>query len=61
MTGVRPTRLGWRATPAGIWALGFGQLFMDVSSELIHSVLPLLMITTLGASHGHGGRGRRGR
>ncbi len=41
---------GWRALPVGIWALGFGSLLMDVSSELIHSLLPVLMVTTLGAS-----------
>ncbi len=40
----------WRALPAGIWALGFGSLFMDISSELIHSLLPAFMVTTLGAS-----------
>lgn len=40
----------WRALPVGIWALGFGSLFMDVSSEMIHSLLPLFMVTTLGAS-----------
>ncbi|MEO8197374.1 MAG: MFS transporter [Thermoanaerobaculia bacterium] len=43
-------RTGWRGLPAGIWALGFGSLFMDMSSELIHSLLPVLMVTTLGAS-----------
>jgi MFS family permease len=36
--------------PAGIWALGFGSLFMDASSELIHSLLPIFLVTTLGAS-----------
>ena len=36
--------------PPGIWALGFVSLFMDVSSELIHSLLPLFMATVLGAS-----------
>jgi MFS family permease len=46
--GNRPA--AWRALPAGIWALGFGSLFMDVSSELIHSLLPIFMVTTLGAS-----------
>lgn len=40
----------WRAMPAGIWVLGFGSLFMDLSSELIHSLLPVFMVTTLGAS-----------
>jgi len=36
--------------PVGIWALGFGSLFMDTSSELIHSLLPVFMVTALGAS-----------
>ena len=40
----------WRALPAGVWALGFGSLFMDMSSELIHSLLPVFMVSTLGAS-----------
>lgn len=39
-----------RALPAGIWAMGFGSLFMDMSSELIHSLLPVFMVTTLGAT-----------
>ncbi len=36
--------------PAGIWALGFVSLLMDISSELIHSLLPVLLVTGLGAS-----------
>jgi MFS family permease len=40
----------WRALPAGIWALGFGSLFMDTSSEMIHSLLPMFMVSVLGAS-----------
>ena len=30
--------------------LGFVSLFMDISSELIHSLLPVFMVTSLGAS-----------
>ncbi len=44
------TPAAWRALPTGIWALGFGSLFMDISSELIHSLLPIFMVTVLGAS-----------
>ncbi|MBU1138964.1 MAG: MFS transporter [Proteobacteria bacterium] len=44
------THAAWRALPSGIWALGFVSLFMDISSELIHSLLPVFMVTTLGAS-----------
>ncbi len=36
--------------PAGIWVLGFVSLLMDVSSEMIHALLPMFMVTTLGAS-----------
>ncbi|MGH6626957.1 MAG: MFS transporter [Burkholderiaceae bacterium] len=36
--------------PAAIWALGFVSLLMDVSSELIHSLLPVFMVTVLGTS-----------
>ena len=36
--------------PAGIWVLGFVSLLMDVSSEIIHSLLPVFMMTVLGAS-----------
>ena len=36
--------------PSAIWALGFVSLLMDVSSELIHSLLPVFLVTTLGAS-----------
>jgi MFS family permease len=39
-----------RALPTSIWALGFGSLFMDISSELIHSLLPIFMVAGLGAS-----------
>jgi MFS family permease len=39
-----------RALPTGIWALGIGSLFMDISSEMIHSLLPIFMTTVLGAS-----------
>jgi MFS family permease len=39
-----------RAIPVGIWALGFVSLFMDASSELIHSLLPVFLVSVLGAS-----------
>jgi MFS family permease len=42
--------VAWRALPKGIWALGFGSMFMDTSSELIHSLLPVFVVSTLGAS-----------
>jgi MFS family permease len=39
-----------RAIPGGIWALGLVSLFMDTSSELIHSLLPVFLVSVLGAS-----------
>jgi MFS family permease len=43
--GISPRRL-----PAAIWALGFVSLLMDISSEMIHSLLPVFMVTVLGTS-----------
>ena len=39
-----------RQIPPGIWALGFVSMLMDISSEMIHSLLPVFMVTTLGIS-----------
>ena len=39
-----------RQIPSAIWVLGFVSLLMDVSSEMIHSLLPMFMVTALGAS-----------
>ena len=36
--------------PSGIWVLGFVSLLMDISSEMIHALLPLFMVGTLGMS-----------
>ena len=36
--------------PRGVWILGFVSLLMDVSSEMIHSLLPLYLTVGLGAS-----------
>ena len=36
--------------PRTVWALGLVSLLMDMSSEMIHSVLPIFLVTTLGAS-----------
>ena len=36
--------------PTGIWVLGFVSMLMDISSEMVHSLLPLFMVTMLGAS-----------
>src|SRR3984893_18418647 len=36
--------------PTGVWALGFVSLLMDLSSEMIHALLPVYLITVLGTS-----------
>jgi MFS family permease len=36
--------------PRGVWVLGFVSLLMDISSEMIHSLLPLYLTVGLGAS-----------
>jgi MFS family permease len=36
--------------PRAVWALGLTSLFMDTSSELIHGLLPVFLVVTLGAS-----------
>lgn len=43
-------RSNWKRIPAGVWALGWVSLFMDFGSELVHSLLPLLLAGPLGAS-----------
>ena len=36
--------------PKGVWALGFVSMLMDISSEMIHALLPVYMVTVLGTS-----------
>lgn len=38
------------AIPSAVWALGLVSMFMDISSEIIHALLPLFLTVTLGAS-----------
>jgi len=49
---VNPAKVsrGLRAVPRGVWAIGFVSMFMDISSEMIHSLLPVFLVGTLGAS-----------
>ena len=39
-----------KSMPRSVIILGFVSLFMDVSSEMIHSLLPVFMVSVLGAS-----------
>jgi MFS family permease len=36
--------------PRGVWVLGFVSMLMDISSEMIHALLPVYMVVGLGAS-----------
>jgi MFS family permease len=44
------SRATLRAIPSGVWALGFVSMLMDISSEMIHALLPVYLVTVLGAS-----------
>ena len=50
MTGLSANRSTNPAIPRTVWALGFVSLFMDISSEIVHSLLPLFLTSTLGLS-----------
>ena len=39
-----------REIPSAVWALGFVSLLMDASSEIIHALLPVYLVTVLSAS-----------
>lgn len=41
---------GYVAPPRSIWVLGFVSMLMDVSSEMVHALLPILLVSGLGAS-----------
>ncbi|WP_342629343.1 MFS transporter [Nguyenibacter vanlangensis] len=43
-------RSGWHAVPRGVWTLGIVSMLMDVSSEMIHALLPVYMLNVLGLS-----------
>lgn len=49
MTPIKPTS-ALRSIPTGVWVLGFVSLLMDVSSEMIHALLPIYLVTVLGTS-----------
>ncbi|SLN73695.1 Inner membrane transport protein YajR [Roseisalinus antarcticus] len=50
VTFLSSTLSGLRQIPTGIWALGCVSLLMDVSSELIHALLPVYLVSVLGVS-----------
>src|SRR3954449_10629841 len=50
MSQPKRSFLRWREIPGGVWALGIVSLLMDVSSEMIHALLPIYLVTVLGTS-----------
>ncbi|WP_075791289.1 MFS transporter [Massilia putida] len=48
MTNARFSTL--RRIPRAIWVLGFVSMLMDISSEIVHSLLPMFLVSGLGAS-----------
>jgi MFS family permease len=50
MTAADKPAYRLRDIPTGVWTLGFVSLLMDVSSETIHALLPLYLVTVLGTS-----------
>ena len=47
---MRVKQDGDKGLPRSVWALGLTSLLMDTSSELIHGLLPVFLVVTLGAS-----------
>ena len=43
-------KTGLGAVPRTVWALGLVSMFTDISSEIIHSLMPVFLVTGLGAS-----------
>jgi MFS family permease len=49
-TRMKTTTQAFRQVPTAIWVLGLVSLLMDVSSEMIHALLPIYLVTVFGAS-----------
>lgn len=50
MSSQSPSLFRWREIPGSVWVLGLVSMFMDVSSEMIHALLPLYLVSVLGTS-----------
>jgi hypothetical protein len=50
VTAITKPNYSLREIPSGIWELGFVSMLMDVSSEMIHALLPVYLVTVLGTS-----------
>lgn len=47
---MQPQNKFFQTIPRTVWVLGFVSLLTDISSEMIHSVLPLFLVSVLGAN-----------
>ena len=50
MPGGETSRTRLKDISRSVWALGFVSMLMDISSEMIHALLPVYLVTVLGAS-----------
>lgn len=50
MTASSTIRAQLKDVPAAAWAMGFVSMLMDVSSEMIHALLPVYLVAVLGTS-----------
>jgi len=50
MTAGPAGTVTFRRIPTGVWALGFVSMLMDLSSEMIHALLPIYLVTVVGSS-----------
>src|SRR6476661_4210805 len=50
MPQQRPSLFRWREIPGSVWILGLVSMFMDFSSEMIHALLPVYLVSVLGVS-----------
>ena len=50
LTDKAKTRKNLEKVPQTVWLLGFVSMFMDISSEMIHSLLPIFLISVLNSS-----------
>jgi MFS family permease len=50
MSKNQPVLSRLKDIPRGIWVLGFVSLLMDISSEMIHALLPVYLVTVMGTS-----------
>ena len=48
-TATKP-KYSLKDIPTGVWVLGFVSMLMDISSEMIHALLPIYLVTVLGTS-----------